>query len=161
MSIFPIFVFCRMHSVAVRYCRVRIRCIGNVPLLWFKMACKYYCNYLSIECVRSCEQRPYLVNETKGWICIRIEFNSQKNISLLQHGRHDVMWTHSIDFAWTNYKNNKTVIKNTVVLFKANFRERNVWQSSLYSPIQSLCTFEISLIPYKWLYFPRDQVDYL
>ena len=26
-------------------------------------------------------------NETKGGICIKIEFNLQKNISLLQHGR--------------------------------------------------------------------------
>ena len=42
----------------------------------------------SIECVRSCDQTPYLHNETKGGICIKIEFNPQKNISLLQHGRH-------------------------------------------------------------------------
>ena len=27
-------------------------------------------------------------NETKGGICIKIEFNPQKNISLLQHDRH-------------------------------------------------------------------------
>ena len=40
-----------------------------------------------IECVRSCDQKPYLHNETKGGICIQIEFNPQKNISLLQHGR--------------------------------------------------------------------------
>ena len=40
-----------------------------------------------IECVRSCDQKPYLHNETKGGICIKIEFNSQENISLLQHGR--------------------------------------------------------------------------
>ena len=64
-------------------------------------------NYARIECVRSCDQKPYLHNETKGGICIKIEFNSQKNISLLQHGRRffvfflqhgrrDVMWTHPI-----------------------------------------------------------------
>jgi len=41
---------------------------------------------LSIECVRSCDQKPYLHNETKGGICIKIEFNPQKNISLFQHG---------------------------------------------------------------------------
>ena len=35
----------------------------------------------------SCDQKPYLHNETKGGICIKIEFNPRKNISLLQHGR--------------------------------------------------------------------------
>ena len=40
-----------------------------------------------IECVRSCDQKPYLHNETKGGICTKIEFNPQKNISLLQDGR--------------------------------------------------------------------------
>ena len=39
-----------------------------------------------IECVRSCDQKPYLQYETKGGICIKIEFNSQKNILLLQYG---------------------------------------------------------------------------
>ena len=29
-----------------------------------------------------------LNNETKGGICVKIEFNPQKNISLLQDGRH-------------------------------------------------------------------------
>ena len=42
---------------------------------------------MSIECVRSCDQKPYLHNETEGGICIKIEFNPQNNISLLQHGR--------------------------------------------------------------------------
>ena len=42
---------------------------------------------LPIECVRSCDQKSYLYNERKGGICIKIEFNPQKNISLLQHGR--------------------------------------------------------------------------
>ena len=39
-------------------------------------------------CVRSCDQKSYLHNETKGVtrICIKIEFNPQKNI-LLQDGR--------------------------------------------------------------------------
>jgi len=42
----------------------------------------------SIECVRSCDQKPYLHNEKKkGGICIKIEFNPQKNITLLQDGR--------------------------------------------------------------------------
>ena len=41
----------------------------------------------TIECVHSCDQKPYLHNETKGGICIKIEFNPQKNVSLLQHGR--------------------------------------------------------------------------
>ena len=36
-----------------------------------------------IECVRSCDQKPYLHNETKGGICIKIEFNPQKNTLLL------------------------------------------------------------------------------
>ena len=31
-----------------------------------------------IECVRSCDQKLYLLNETKGWICIKIEFNPQR-----------------------------------------------------------------------------------
>ena len=44
-------------------------------------------HHLKQECVRSCDQKPYLHNETKGGICIKIEFNPQKNISLLQDGR--------------------------------------------------------------------------
>ena len=40
-----------------------------------------------IECVRSCDQKRYLHNETKGGICIKIELNPLKNISLLQDGR--------------------------------------------------------------------------
>ena len=43
--------------------------------------------YVYIECLGSCDQKPYLHNETKGGICIKIEFNPQKNISLLQDGR--------------------------------------------------------------------------
>ena len=42
---------------------------------------------LPIECVRSWDQKPYLHNETKGGICIKTEFNPQKNSSLLQDGR--------------------------------------------------------------------------
>ena len=42
---------------------------------------------VAIECVRSCDKKPYLHNETKGGICIKTEFNSQKNILLLQYGR--------------------------------------------------------------------------
>ena len=40
-----------------------------------------------IECVRSRNQKPYLHNETKLGIYIKIEFNPQKNISLVQDGR--------------------------------------------------------------------------
>ena len=39
-----------------------------------------------IERVFSCDLKPYLHIETNGEICIKIEFNRQKNISLLQHG---------------------------------------------------------------------------
>ena len=47
-----------------------------------------YCNnFQAIECVHSGEQKPYLHSETKGGICIKIEFNPQKNLSLLQDGR--------------------------------------------------------------------------
>ena len=38
----------------------------------------------TIECVGSCDQEPYLHNETKGG---KLEFNPQKNISLPQDGR--------------------------------------------------------------------------
>ena len=41
----------------------------------------------TIDCVRLCDRKPYLHNETRGEICIKIEFNPQKNISLLQDGR--------------------------------------------------------------------------
>ena len=50
-----------------------------------------------IECVRSCYQKPYLLNETKGGICIKIEFNPQKNISFLQDGRR--FFVYSSDMA--------------------------------------------------------------
>ena len=36
--------------------------------------------------------------EFQEWNSKKIEFNLQKNTSLLQHGRRDVMWTHSISF---------------------------------------------------------------
>ena len=49
------------------------------------------------ECVRSYDQKPYLHNETKGGICIKIEFNPQKNISLLQDGRR--FFVYSADMA--------------------------------------------------------------
>ena len=48
---------------------------------------------LRIVCVRSCDQKPYLHNETKGVICIKIEFNPQKNISLLKDGRRFVVYS--------------------------------------------------------------------
>jgi len=62
----------------------------------------------------ACDQKPYLHNETKGGICIKIEFNPQNNISLLQHGcrffvlllQHglfDVIWTHSIDYTFVTH----------------------------------------------------------
>ena len=59
---------------------------SNLKLL-FKVHLLLAENRKEIECVRSCDQNPYLHNETKGGICIKIEFNPQKNISLLQHGR--------------------------------------------------------------------------
>jgi len=48
---------------------------------------------LKQECVRSCDQKPYLHNETKGGICIKVEFNPQKNISLLQDGRRFFLYS--------------------------------------------------------------------
>ena len=42
---------------------------------------------MTIECVRSRDKKPYLHNETKGGICLKLEFNPQKNISLPQDGR--------------------------------------------------------------------------
>jgi len=60
---------------------VRVADISDGPL------CKLNANLKKIECVRSCDQKLYLHNETKGGICIKIEFNLQKNTSLLQHGR--------------------------------------------------------------------------
>ena len=53
-------------------------------------------HYIAVECVCSCDQWPYWLFETKGRFCIKIEFNSQKTGLLLQHGRCDVKWTHSI-----------------------------------------------------------------
>ena len=38
---------------------------------------------VEIECVCSCDKKPYFHNETKGCISIKIEFDPQKNISLL------------------------------------------------------------------------------
>ena len=38
----------------------------------------------------------YLHNETKGGICIKIEFSPQKNISLLQHGRRFFVYSSSV-----------------------------------------------------------------
>ena len=49
------------------------------------------------ECLRSYDQKPYLHNETKGGICIKIELNTQKNISLLQDGRR--FFVYSSDMA--------------------------------------------------------------
>ena len=56
-----------------------------------------------MECVRSCDQKPYLHNETKGEICIKIEFNPQKNISLLQHGRRFFVYSFN-KAAFTSYE---------------------------------------------------------
>ena len=50
-------------------------------------------NVLTLECVRSCDRKPYLHNETKGGICIKIEFNPQKNVSLLQDGRRFFLYS--------------------------------------------------------------------
>ena len=40
-----------------------------------------------------------LHNETKGGICIKIEFNPQKNISLLQHARRFCFFVYSSNMA--------------------------------------------------------------
>ena len=56
---------------------------------------------LSIECVCSCDQKPYLHNETKGGICIKIEFNPQKNISLLQTGRRFFVYSSNVNTLYT------------------------------------------------------------
>ena len=59
----------------------------------------------AIECVRSCDQKPYLHNETKGGICIKWNLIPKRIIKfyftpptwppfrclLLQDGRRDVM----------------------------------------------------------------------
>ena len=86
-----------VHFYTVKSTQTRFFCVVKPALVYSNL----------IECVRSCDQRPYLHNETKRGICIKIEFNPQKNISLLQDGccfrclllQHaccDVMWTHSI-----------------------------------------------------------------
>ena len=62
---------------------------NKIALLLFRHRCALF--RVQVECVRSCDQKQYLHNETKGGICIKIELNRQKNISLLQHGRRDVM----------------------------------------------------------------------
>ena len=66
-----------------------------------------------IECVRSCDQKPYLHNETKGGICIKIELNPQENISALQHGRRFFVYPsnmaavtsceHTLFFSFVNF----------------------------------------------------------
>ena len=35
-----VYIICRMHSVVVRYYHVHTRSTENVPLLWYKTACK-------------------------------------------------------------------------------------------------------------------------
>ena len=47
---------------------------------------KRFVNCLFLESVRARDQKPYLCYETKGRFCIKIEFNPQKKISLLQYG---------------------------------------------------------------------------
>ena len=69
---------------------------------------------LPLECVRSCDQKPYLHNETKGGICIKVEFNPQKNISLLQHGRRFFVYSSNMA-AVTSCKH--TLLRN---LFQLN-----------------------------------------
>ena len=64
----------------------------------------------SIECVRSCDQNPYLHNLTKRMNLHKNRVQSPKEYFspprwppflclLLQHGRRDVIWTHSITAA--------------------------------------------------------------
>ena len=64
----------------------RIESTTSIPLIGH---CDHWVTRTSslIECVCSCDQKLYLHNETKGGICMKIEFNPQKNISLLQDGR--------------------------------------------------------------------------
>ena len=50
-----------------------------------------------------CDQKQYLHNETKGGICLKIEFNPQKNISLLQHGRRFFVYSSNMA-AVTSYE---------------------------------------------------------
>ena len=50
-----------------------------------------------MECVRSCDQKSYLHNETKGEICIKIEFSPQKKISLFQYGRRFFVYSSNMD----------------------------------------------------------------
>ena len=44
--------------------------------------------FIGIECFQSRDYRPYCFTETKGSICIKIEFNSQRFSLGHQHGRH-------------------------------------------------------------------------
>ena len=48
------------------------------PLLFTAVCMRGQC-VSAIECLRSCDQKPYLHNETKGRICIKMDFNPQKN----------------------------------------------------------------------------------
>ena len=62
-----------------------------------------------MQCVRSCNQKPCLHNETKGGVCRKIElipkriFHSSKMAAVSLHDRRDVVWTHSIgeEEQWT------------------------------------------------------------
>ena len=63
-----------------------VRSLGiNFALLLIRHPCALF--EVQVECVRPCDQKSYLHNETKGGICIKIDFYAKKNISLLQHGR--------------------------------------------------------------------------
>ena len=95
-------VFLPMFSICLQVCNSKCKrsyyryrnfaCVCKLLLVWPLAKCfvsgsaAHQLNGYVKECVRSCDQKPYLHNETKGGICIQIEFNPQKNISLLQDG---------------------------------------------------------------------------
>ena len=56
---------------------VTVRALGRCITLWIVSTC-LHTSRSRIECVRSCDQKLYLHNETKGGICIEIEFNPQR-----------------------------------------------------------------------------------
>ena len=80
----------------------------------------------TIECVRSCDQKPYLHNKTKGGICIKIEFTPQKNISVLQHGRRFFVYSsnmaavtsseHTLFFSFVNFLGQMPILISSLIL---------------------------------------------
>ena len=52
-------------------------------------------NVIKLECFHSRDYQPYWFTETTETICIKIECVSQRFSLGHQHGRRDVIWTHS------------------------------------------------------------------